>query len=268
MTRRIAVIGAGAMGEALLTSILKSGQAAADTVISENDDERARTLRHRHGVEVASPIAAVTGADIVLLAVKPTDLPTLLEQITERIDDDSIVVSVVGGVRTSAIEASLSSDASVFRVMPNIAAVVGEGMFGVSLGSTVTHDHVATVTALLESGGRVLVVDEQLQDGITAVSGSGPAYVYYLVEAMVAAGVACGIDADTAGVLARQTLVGSAKLLAESGDSAEQLRKRVASPNGTTQVAIDFFDAHGVKDVIIAGLLANAAKAAAFAGEV
>jgi pyrroline-5-carboxylate reductase len=139
-------------------------------------------------------------------------------------------------------------------------------MFGISPGPGVSDEQVAAVVALLESGGRVVVVDESKQDAVTAVSGSGPAYVFYLAEAMIAGGIEAGLDEDTARTLAAQTLVGAAKLLSESDDTAEELRRRVTSPNGTTHAAITTFDECGVKDGLIAGVAAAATRSAELAG--
>jgi pyrroline-5-carboxylate reductase len=150
--------------------------------------------------------------------------------------------------------------------MPNTPALVGEGMFGISPGSSCSDEQLAAVTSLLEAGGKVVVVDEAQQDAVTAVSGSGPAYVFYLAEAMIAGGIEAGLDEATARVLAAQTLVGSAKLLAESDDTAEELRRRVTSPNGTTAAAIQAFDDRGVKDALAAGVLAAATRSAELSG--
>ena len=138
--------------------------------------------------------------------------------------------------------------------MPNTPALVGEGMFGISPGSSCTGEQLLQVRELLATGGKVVVVDESGQDAVTAVSGSGPAYVFYLAEAMVDGGVEAGLDAETARILATQTLVGAAKLLATSDDDAAELRRRVTSPNGTTAAAIEAFDERDVHDALVAGV--------------
>ena len=150
--------------------------------------------------------------------------------------------------------------------MPNTPAVVGEGMFGASPGSACSDDQVATVAGLLAGGGKFVVVDEKLQDALTAVSGSGPAYVFYLAEAMVAGGVLAGLDAATARELTTQTVLGAAKLMAESDADAAELRRRVTSPNGTTAAAIAAFDDRGVKDAIAEGVVAAARRSAELSG--
>jgi pyrroline-5-carboxylate reductase len=262
MTQRIAILGAGVMGETLLAAILGSGHPAADMVISEKREDRAAELREKYAVEVTGNGEAVTDADVVLLVVKPQDVPSLLAEISSSVRAEATVVSLAAGILITTLEAALPDGVAVIRAMPNTPALVGEGMFGISPGSSCSDDQLAAVTSLLESGGKVVVVDEAQQDGVTAVSGSGPAYVFYLAEAMIAGGIEAGLDEPTARILAAQTLVGSAKLLAESEDTAEELRRRVTSPNGTTAAAIQTFDDHGVKDALTAGVLAAAARSA------
>jgi pyrroline-5-carboxylate reductase len=266
MTQRIAILGAGVMGETLLSAILRSGRSAADIVISEKREERAAELREAYGVTVTGNAEAVADADVILLVVKPQDVAALLGEIADSVRADAIVVSLAAGITIGTMTSALPDGLSVLRAMPNTPALVGEGMFGVSPGPGVSDEQVAAVVALLESGGKVVVVDEAQQDALTAVSGSGPAYVFYLAEAMIAGGVQAGLDADTARTLTAQTLVGASKLLAESDETAEELRRRVTSPNGTTHAAITTFDEHGVKDGLIAGVAAAAARSAELAG--
>jgi pyrroline-5-carboxylate reductase len=262
MTQRIAILGAGVMGETLLAAILGSGHAAADVVISEKREDRAAELREKYGVHVTGNSEAAADADIVLLVVKPQDVPDLLAEIAPSVRPQATVVSIAAGITISTMEAALPEGVAVIRAMPNTPALVGEGMFGISPGTSCSTEQLDSVVRLLEAGGKVVSVDEDMQDAVTAVSGSGPAYVFYLAEAMIAGGVEAGLDEDTARILATQTLVGSAKLLAESEDTAEELRRRVTSPNGTTAAAIQAFDDRGVKDALAAGVLAAAARSA------
>lgn len=266
MTQRIAILGAGVMGETLLSAILSSGHPVDHLVISERRDERAAELREAYGVEVTGNAEAAGGADVVLLVVKPQDVPSLLDEIAGSVSASATVVSLAAGIRIATLEATLPAGVAAVRAMPNTPALVGEGMFGISPGSAVSDEQLATVVALLESGGKVVVVDESEQDAVTAVSGSGPAYIFYLAEAMIAGGVAEGLDPATARTLAAQTLVGAAKLLAGSEETAEELRRRVTSPNGTTHAAITTFDERGVKDGLLAGMAAAAARSAELSG--
>ena len=265
---QIAILGAGVMGETLLSAILRSGRPAADLVISEKREDRAAELREAYGVTVTGNAEAVADADVVLIVVKPQDVPALLDEIAESVRPQATVVSLAAGITITAIEAALPDGVAVVRAMPNTPALVGEGMFGISPGTSCTGERIDEVVGLLESGGKVVVVDEPLQDAVTAVSGSGPAYVFYLAEAMIAGGMAEGLDEDTARTLTAQTLVGAAKLLAESDDTAEELRRRVTSPNGTTHAAITTFDERGVKDALVAGVQAAATRSAELSGPV
>jgi len=262
MTERIAILGAGVMGETLLAAILRSGHLVADLVISEKRDDRAAELRESYGVEVTGNAEAVVAADVVLIVVKPQDVRDLLDEIAPNVSTTSVVVSLAAGVRIDTLEAALPDGVAVVRAMPNTPALVGEGMFGASPGKNCSDEQLAQVVGLLESGGKVIVVDETQQDAVTAVSGSGPAYLFYLAEAMVTGGVEAGLDEATARILTTQTLVGASKLLAESDDTATELRQRVTSPNGTTAAAIAAFDERGVNHSLVAGVLAAAARSA------
>ena len=265
MTQRIAILGAGVMGETLLSAILGQGHPVADLVISEKRGDRAAELRETYGVEVTGNAEAVSGADIILIVVKPQDVPGLLAEIAANVEASATVVSLAAGILIDTLESALPDGVAVVRAMPNTPALVGAGMFGISGGASCSADQLAAVSALLESGGKVVVVDESLQDAVTAVSGSGPAYVFYLAEAMIAGGIEAGLDDATARTLAAQTLVGAAKLLAESPETADELRHRVTSPNGTTAAAIAAFDDRGVKEALIAGVKAAAARSAELA---
>ena len=266
MSTRIAILGGGVMGETLLAALLKAGHSTADVVVAEKFEERAASLRETHGVVVTGLVEAVDGADVVLVVVKPQDVGSVLSEIAPAVSSDATVVSLAAGVRIATFEAALPDGVAVVRAMPNTPAIVGEGMFGISPGAGADDERLALVRSLLETGGVVAVVDESAQDAVTAVSGSGPAYVFYLAEAMIAAGVEAGLDPQTARTLAQQTLVGAAALLADSSESPEELRRRVTSPHGTTHAAITTFDDHGVAAGLRAGVLAAAARSAELSG--
>ncbi|MGA8851231.1 MAG: pyrroline-5-carboxylate reductase [Aeromicrobium sp.] len=266
MTHRIAVLGAGVMGETLLSAILSAGHPARDLVISEKRVDRAEELREKHGVEVTDNATAARGADIVLLVVKPQDVPDLLEEIADAVRPGSTVVSLAAGIRIDTMESILADGVAVVRAMPNTPALIGEGMFGISPGTFVSDEQMAAVVSMLEAGGKVVVVDESQQDAVTGVSGSGPAYVFYLAEAMIAGGVDAGLDPGTARILATQTVLGAAQLLAGGEDTAEQLRARVTSPHGTTHAAIVTLDERGVHDGVRAAIAAAAARSAELSG--
>jgi pyrroline-5-carboxylate reductase len=266
MSTRIAILGGGVMGETLLSTVLSAGHEAADVVVAEQNAERADHLRATHGVEVTDASSAVHGAGVVLVVVKPQDVATVLAEVAPLLADGAMVVSFAAGVRLDTFERILRPGTPVVRVMPNTPALVGEGMFGISSGRSVSEAELAFVTSLLATGGEVVVIDESLQDALTAVSGSGPAYIFYLAEAMVDAGTAAGLDPSVAARLTTQTLIGASKLLAESDVDAAELRRRVTSPNGTTAAAIGVFDERGVKQALVDGMLRAAERSAELSG--
>jgi pyrroline-5-carboxylate reductase len=263
---RIAILGGGVMGETLLTTALSAGCSPAAIVVAEKDPARARSLEATYGVEVTSVNTAVRDADTVLIVVKPQDVAELLPAVRDALQPGAVVASFVAGVRTRQIEAALPAGTAVIRIMPNTPAVVGEGVFGASPGTACSDGQVAMLGRLLAAGGTFILVEEKLQDALTAVSGSGPAYVFYLAEAMIAGGVQAGLDEETARKLTTQTIVGAAKLLSESDEGAAELRQRVTSPNGTTAAAVAAFDERGVKGAIADGVVAAAQRSAELSG--
>lgn len=266
MDYRIAILGAGVMGETLLAATLRAGVPADQVTISEKRDDRAAELREQYGVSVADNPTAVSGADIVLVVVKPQDVGCVIEEIAPHLEASATVVSLAAGIRIATFEAGLPADTGVIRAMPNTPALIGEGMFGISPNAAVPQDRLDAVVELLRAGGAVEVVPESAQDAVTAVSGSGPAYVFYLAEAMIAGGIQAGLDANVARTLATQTVLGAARLLADSDDDATELRRKVTSPNGTTHAAITTFDDEGVHGGIVAGVRAAAARSAELSG--
>ncbi len=242
---RIAVVGAGAMGEALITGWIASGIAPGDIAIVDAAPARVADLEQRHGVLGVDP-ADVGAAATVVLAVKPHQIVGVLRDLQPHLAGDTLVVSIAAGVPLAVLEGALPGTA-VVRVMPNTPALVGKGMAGIVPGSSADASHVATVTGLMDAVGDSLVTDEAHLDALTALSGSGPAYLFYVAEAMIEGGVHQGLTRTEATLLVNQTFVGSAAMLAESGRSAGQLREMVTSPAGTTAAALRSLDAHGVR---------------------
>ncbi|HEY2205370.1 MAG TPA: pyrroline-5-carboxylate reductase [Pseudonocardia sp.] len=251
---RIALLGAGKMGEALLTGLVKSGQPSEGLCFTERSDERARQVAERHGVRRLEVPEAVRRSDVLVVAVKPHDAADLLAELRPEVGAGVLVVSLCAGLPTEFFERRLPEGTAVVRVMPNTPMLVGEAMSVISAGRWATDRHLDQVTAVLASVGRVARVPESQQDAVTAVSGSGPAYFYYLAEAMADAGVLLGLPRPLAAELAAQTALGAARMLTETGDHPVVLREAVTSPGGTTAVAVHELDRHAVKAAITSAI--------------
>jgi pyrroline-5-carboxylate reductase len=262
----VAIFGAGVMGETLLAGLLRSGRAAEDLLIAERRTDRADELRERYGVDAAGNADAAAKADVLLLVVKPQDMGDLLGEISGSVQPGRLVVSLAAGVTTAYVESRLPDGVAVVRVMPNTPALVGEGMAAISAGMHCSDDDLALAEDLLSANGRVVRVPEKQQDAVTAVSGSGPAYVFLVVEAMIEAGVHLGLPRPTATELAVQTLVGAGKLLRETGEHPALLRERVTSPGGTTAAALRELEAHGLRAAFLDALEAAATRSRELAG--
>ncbi|MET3961409.1 pyrroline-5-carboxylate reductase [Marmoricola sp. OAE513] len=249
----VAIIGAGVMGETLLSGLIRGGRDAADLVVGEKRVERAEELREKYGVTVAGNVEAAA-ADTVLLIVKPQDMTEVLIEIAPHLRAGQLLVSLAAGITTAAIERHIPAGVAVVRVMPNTPALVDEGMAAISPGSHCDEEHLATAESLLAATGRVVRVPEKQQDAVTAISGSGPAYLFFVVEAMIEAGVHLGLPRTTASELVVQTVVGSAKLLRETGEHPTVLREQVTSPGGTTAAAIRELEDHKVRAAFITAM--------------
>ncbi len=243
----LAILGAGVMGETVLSGLLRAGWHADQIVATDRRLERQHELSARYGIKMLENTEAVAEAETVILVVKPQDMSDLLEEIAESIKPGTLVVSLAAGVDTSFIESRLPEGVAVVRVMPNTPAQVDEGMAAISPGSHSTQDHLDRVTEILSATGRVITVPERYQDAVTAISGTGPAYLFFVVEAMIEAGVHLGLPRDTATELVVQTMLGSAKLLRETGEHPTVLRERVTSPGGTTAAAVRELEDHKVR---------------------
>lgn len=262
MTTTIAILGAGKIGEALLSGLLATGTHPHQLTFAERSVARSEELTARYGVRSLSVAEAVAGADVVIVAVKPQDIDTLLEQMAAAITDGTLVVSLAAGLPTSLYERHLPEGTAVVRVMPNTPLLVGEAMSAISPGTHATGEHLQVVEDLLATVGRVVRVPESQQDAVTALSGSGPAYFFFLVEAMIDAGILLGLPRSVATELITQAAVGSAKMLRESGEHPVTLREAVTSPGGTTIAAIRELENHGVRAALLAAIEAAAIRSA------
>ena len=260
-----AIFGAGVMGETLLSGLLRSGRPADDIVITEKRGDHAATLRERYGVRVLDNAQAAEVAEVLVLVVKPQDMDGLLGEIREHIAPGNLVVSLAAGIPTAYLESRLPEGSSVVRVMPNTPALVDQGMAAISPGRNCTADHLAEAEALLASCGKVLQIAEKHQDAVTAISGSGPAYIFYVVESMIEAGVLLGLPRATSTELVVQTLYGAATMQRETAEHPTVLRERVSSPGGTTMAAIRQLEDHKVRAAFMTAMEAAAARSAELA---
>lgn len=240
MEDRLAIVGTGRMGEALLSGLLRSGWISAEQVIcTVRRPERAEELSRRYGVEATTDNrAAITAAGTVILAVKPQSIRTVLEEVGGVFRPGQRLISVVAGVPTATIERFLPDGVAVVRVMSNVPVQVDEAMSVIAPGRHATERDLAVAEEILGHVGRVLRLAEEHLDSVTALSGSGPAYFFLLAEAMIDAGILLGLPRDVATELVVQTMVGSAKMLRDSGRHPVELREMVTSPGGTTIAAI------------------------------
>ena len=252
--RRLAILGAGVMGETLLSGLLRSGWTADQIVATDRRVERQVELVARYGITMVENEQAVAEADTVILVVKPQDMADLLDEIRDSLKPDTLVISLAAGVDTASIEARLPDGVAVVRVMPNTPAQVDEGMAAISAGAHSDAEHLDRVTEILSATGKVVTVPERYQDAVTAISGSGPAYLFFVVEAMIEAGVHLGLPRDIATQLVVQTMLGSAKLLRETGEHPTVLRERVTSPGGTTAAAVRQLEDHKVRAAFIGAM--------------
>lgn len=249
-----AIIGAGVMGEALLSGLVRAGRRVDDLLVGEKRPERAAELEERYGVAVAGNVEVTEKAETVCLVVKPQDMGDVLEEIAPVVRRGQLVVSLAAGITTTFIESHLPDGVAVVRVMPNTPALVDEGMAAIAPGSHCDEEHLAEAEALIASTGRVLRVPEKQLDAVTAISGSGPAYLFFVVESMIEAGVHLGLPRATATELVIQTVIGSAKMLRETGEHPVVLREQVTSPGGTTASALRELEIHKVRAAFLAAL--------------
>ncbi|ORV81940.1 pyrroline-5-carboxylate reductase [Mycobacterium interjectum] len=275
---RIAIIGGGSIGEALLSGLLRAGRQVKDLVVAERMPDRAEYLAETYAVRVASVSDAVDNATFVVVAVKPADVDAVMGELARAAADaetdsaEQVFVTVAAGITIGYFESKLPAGTPVVRAMPNAAALVGAGVTALAKGRFVTEPQLEEVSALFDSVGGVLTVPESQMDAVTALSGSGPAYFFLMVEALVDAGVAAGLSRSVATDLTAQTMAGSAAMLLERMDSdrsverealgaradatAAQLRATVTSPGGTTAAALRELERGGLRVAVDAAVQA------------
>lgn len=251
----IGIVGAGAMGEVFVGGLIRQGVEPARLVICEKREERAQEISERYGVRAVTPADAARECATLLLLVKPQDVPAVLDEMGPGLADGAVVISLAAGVRIAALEAALPGTA-VVRAMPNTPALVDLGITAITPGPSCTDQQAAYVESLLSAVGPVVRVPEDLQDAVTATSGSGPAYVFLLVESMTAAAVRLGLPVDVARQLVVQTVVGAATMAARPGADASALREQVTSPGGTTAAALGVFQSQGFAEMVLSAMTA------------
>lgn len=256
MRTRIGFIGAGVMGQAVIATLIKAGIPKDQISFTRRRSELNDEITRSYGIQARSLIELARESDLIFLAMKPQDLIAVLEEIKASVRAETLIVSLAAGKKTDVIQAALGGKNPVIRVMPNTPMVVGEGVSVISATSNVDPAELEWVRSLLAVGGIAIVIDESLQDAVTSISGSGPAYFFAFVEAMVSAGERLGISHQDATTLAIATIKGAAVMLEESGKSATTLRENVTSPKGVTAEALKVFHERGLDEMVEAAMRA------------
>ncbi|MFH5182863.1 pyrroline-5-carboxylate reductase [Paenibacillus sp. TAB 01] len=267
-TASITFVGAGSMAEAIVRGLAQQpdGDAARITVLNRQDTARLLSLQESYGVSYAADTAgknsAIADADIVVVAFKPKDAIEGLRSIASLLKPSQLLVSVIAGLSIATIETILgTSDQPIARTMPNTSSSIGLGATGISFSSSVTPEQQQLAIDMFKSTGIVSVVDESKLDIVTGVSGSGPAYIYYMMEAMIEGGIRGGLSPEAAKELTVQTVLGAAQMVQLTGENPADLRRKVTSPNGTTQAALETMDAHQFSEGVTKAVLRSAERA-------
>jgi pyrroline-5-carboxylate reductase len=250
----LAILGTGKMGEALLSGLLRAGRPPSDVAVVVRREARGDELRAAYGVPVISAREAAKSAATLVIAVKPADVRGMLDEVADLVTESQLVISLAAGITTSFIEQRFGVEVPVVRVTTNTPLLVNEGMSVISAGSFASESQLQVAEEMLSPVGKVLRLPEYQQDAATALAGSGPAYVYYLIEAMADAGVLIGMPRRTALELVTQTVYGAAAMARDSGEHPVILREAVTSPGGTTIAAIRELESHGARGAVFAAI--------------
>jgi pyrroline-5-carboxylate reductase len=251
VARKIGIIGCGRMGESLLQGWLRAGWEPEDIVVAERSQNGQAAVRKAYSVDVVSQASdAVGGSDVLILAVKPQDVPTALRSVSWEGEKRKLLISVCAGVSLASLEEMVKGPA-VVRAMPNLPVKLGEGAIGLAGGYSAKESDVVEAEAVLSMLGVVKRVEENLLDTVTAISGNGPAYLFLLAESMIEAGVSCGLSYDVSSDLTRKTLVGAAMMLGMSDETPAALRRGVTSPAGTSAAALRVFERRAFRSMVL-----------------
>ena len=252
----IGFIGVGVMGSSIIKSLLMKSITSDQICIADKSPEKLEQLKSQYQVEVKEIAPIGKSCNVIFLAVKPQDLADVLNELKQTIQPETLVISIAAGKTIKFIEDQLQSNNSVIRAMPNTPAQIGKGISAIAAGTKVSGDELKIATELFSTTGEVVVVTEDKIDAVTALSGSGPAYFFYFIEAMVKAGVELGLTDEIATKLAIETISGSAAMLKESNLDAATLRKNVTSPKGTTAAALEVFTNNDLENIILKAMSA------------
>ena len=257
--KKIGIIGTGNMGEALIDGLLHSRSSVPENIIcSDVKKEKLKTVREKYGItsKTNNP-DVVKASDIIIYAIKPQIMTKILKETADFLDLSKIIISIAAGVPLSAIESCLNKELRLVRVMPNIAAFVREGASAIAPGGHTSEGDLKIAKAIFDSVGKSVIIEESLMDAITGLSGSGPAYIFLIVDALADAGVKMGIARDDALFLSSQTVLGAAKLLMDTKEHPGKLKDKVTSPGGTAIVGLHTLEEGGLRTTLI-----NAVEAA------
>jgi pyrroline-5-carboxylate reductase len=263
--KEIGFIGTGNMGEALIAGLLKAKFTTPDQVVAfDAEGERLRFIQKKYGIKKASDNRQLTSqCNPILLCVKPQSMKEVIEEISESLDISKLLISIAAGVPLYVIEDYARKQLRLIRVMPNIAVLVQEGASAIAPGNLATDEDLQLAKSIFDCVGRSITLNESLMDAVTGLSGSGPAYVFLVIEALTDAGVHLGMTRTQALTLATQTLMGSVKLLLETGEHPVLLREKVTSPGGTTAAGLYKLEEGGLRKILIDAVIAAAQKSKA-----
>lgn len=260
--KKLGVIGTGKMGGALIEGIYNAEIIpGADMYASDVFEPSLQELNKKYGINVSVENAVtISNSDIIILAVKPQILKSVLSSIKDSLDESKLLISIAAGVKIEDLEKELNPGTRVVRVMPNIAATVSEAASAVSAGTNASKTDAEDVMAIFQLVGSAIIVPENLMDAVTGVSGSGPAYIFPIIEAMADGGVYEGLDRNSAMILAAQTVLGAAKMMLETGMHPGQLKDMVTSPAGTTIRGIHVLEESGIRAAFMNAVIASSER--------